>query len=92
VSDPATIDARAPVRDGSRLVTGRFLIVTLATFSYFLAMGTLLPTMPKYVEDVLDGNGFEVGLVVGAFAVSAGWAIGTDAACCSAAARSSSGS
>ena len=27
--------------------------------------------MPKYVEDVLGGNGFEVGLVVGAFAVSA---------------------
>jgi MFS family permease len=52
-------------------VTGRFLIVTLATFSYFLAMGSMLPTLPTYVEDVLGGNGFEVGLVVGAFAVSA---------------------
>ncbi len=56
---------------GGRLVTGRFLIVTLATFCYFLALGSLLPTMPTYVEDVLGGNGFEVGLVVGAFAVSA---------------------
>ncbi len=27
--------------------------------------------LPRYVEDVLDGGGFEVGLVVGAFAVSA---------------------
>ena len=52
-------------------MTGRFFIVTLATFSYFLAMGMMLPTMPTYVEHVLGGNGFEVGLVVGAFAVSA---------------------
>ena len=58
----------APV---DRLVTGRFLIVTVATFCYFLSLGSLLPTMPRYVEDVLGGNGFEVGLVVGAFAVSA---------------------
>jgi MFS family permease len=54
-----------------RLVTGRFLIVTLATFCYFLGLGSLLPTMPTYVEDQLGGNGFEVGLVVGSFAVSA---------------------
>jgi MFS family permease len=53
------------------MVTGRFLIVTLATFAYFLALGSLLPTMPKYVEDELGGNGFAVGLVVGSFAVSA---------------------
>ena len=53
------------------MVTGRFFIVTLATFCYFLSLGSLLPTVPRYVEDVLDGNGFEVGLVVGAFAVSA---------------------
>ena len=70
VSDPAVIEDSPALRD-RRLVTGRFLIVTLATFSYFLAMGMLLPTMPTYVEDVLGGNGFEVGLVVGAFAVSA---------------------
>ena len=57
--------------DEPRMVTGRFLIVTLATFCYFLSLGSLLPTIPKYVEDVLGGNGFDVGLVVGAFAVSA---------------------
>ena len=72
MSDPAFVDAR-PQGDGDepRLVTGRFFIVTLATFCYFVSLGTLLPTMPTYVEDVLGGNGFEVGLVVGAFAVSA---------------------
>jgi MFS family permease len=53
------------------MVTGRFLIVTLATFAYFLGLGSLLPTLPKYVEDELGGNGFDVGLVVGSFAVSA---------------------
>jgi MFS family permease len=54
-----------------RMVTGRFVIVTMATFAYFLALGSLLPTLPKYVEDELGGNGVAVGLVVGSFAVSA---------------------
>ena len=72
MSDPAIVDARPDAGDReARMVTGRFLIVTLATFCYFLSLGSLLPTMPRYVEDVLGGNGFEVGLVVGAFAVSA---------------------
>jgi MFS family permease len=53
------------------MVTGRFFVVTLATFAYFLALGSLLPTLPKYVEDELGGNGVAVGLVVGGFAVSA---------------------
>jgi MFS family permease len=72
MSDPAYVDPHLGTDDAEpRLVTGRFFIVTLATFSYFLALGSMLPTMPTYVEDVLGGNGFEVGLVVGAFAVSA---------------------
>ena len=72
MSDPAIVDARPGDDDREpRMVTGRFLIVTAATFCYFLSLGALLPTMPRYVEDVLGGNGFEVGLVVGAFAVSA---------------------
>lgn len=69
MSDPAVID-RAQGGEG-RMVTGRFFIVTLATFAYFLGLGSLLPTLPRYVEDELGGNGFDVGLVVGAFAVSA---------------------
>lgn len=53
------------------MVTGRFVIVTLATFAYFLGLGSMLPTLPRYVEDELGGNGLAVGLVVGSFAVSA---------------------
>ena len=58
MSDPAIVDAR-PERHGDepRMVTGRFLIVTAATFCYFMSLGALLPTMPTYVEDELGGNG-----------------------------------
>jgi MFS family permease len=72
VSDPSLVglDPATPGR-ADRMVTGRFAIVTLATFAYFLALGSLLPTLPRYVEDQLGGDGFAVGLVVGSFAVSA---------------------
>ena len=72
MSDPALVDLEpVPGVDAGRMVTGRFLIVTAATFAYFLALGALLPTLPRYVEDELGGDGFAVGLVVGSFAVSA---------------------
>lgn len=72
MSDPAVVDIATGGDHGDeRMVTGRFLIVTLATFAYFLALGSLLPTLPRYVADELGGDGFAVGLVVGAFAVSA---------------------
>lgn len=54
-----------------RLVTPLFALITASGLFYFLAIGSLLPTLPRYVEDELSGSGFEVGLVVGAFAVSA---------------------
>jgi MFS family permease len=72
VSDPCLV--RTDPADGpgaERLLSGRFLVVTAATFAYFLALGSLLPTLPRYVKDELDGSGLAVGLVVGAFAVSA---------------------
>ena len=72
MSDCASADLFVPV-DGKadRIVSGRFLVVTLATFAYFLALGTLLPTLPTYVEGELGGGGLAVGVVVGSFAVSA---------------------
>lgn len=69
---PVTTTAPAsgePVR--GRLVTRPFLLVTLATFAYFTALGMQLPTIPTYVRDELGGGGLEVGLASGFFAVSA---------------------
>src|SRR4029434_6187285 len=43
----------------------------LASFAYFTAMGALLPTVPRFVEDELGGGGVQVGIGVGAYAVSA---------------------
>ncbi len=54
-----------------RLVTGTFLLITVATFLYFLAVGALIPTLPLYVEGPLGGTSVSVGLAVGAFAISA---------------------
>lgn len=55
----------------ARMVTSRFAVVTGATFLYFLAMGVLIPTLPRYVEDELGGGGVAVGVVLGSFALSA---------------------
>ncbi|HEX2029296.1 MAG TPA: MFS transporter [Nitriliruptorales bacterium] len=41
------------------------------TFVYFVAVGALLPTLPRYVERALGGSRFEVGVIVGAFGISA---------------------
>ena len=54
-----------------RLVTPTFALITASALAYFMAYGMLLPTLPRFVEDVLGGGGVEVGLVTGAFAFSA---------------------
>ncbi len=54
-----------------RLLTVGFALVTLSTFSYFLALGALLPTLPRYVEHGLGGGSIAVGVVVGSFAIAA---------------------
>lgn len=62
----------APAPDApARLLSSTFVIVVVSATAYFTAMGMLLPVLPRYVTDELDGNGFQVGLAVGAFAVSA---------------------
>jgi MFS family permease len=55
----------------ARLVTPTFALITAAALGYFTALGTLLPVLPRYVEDTLGGDGTAIGLAVGAFAVSA---------------------
>jgi MFS family permease len=54
-----------------RLFTPAFATVTLASLAYFTADGVLLPALPRYVEGPLGGGDVAVGLVVGAFSLSA---------------------
>lgn len=54
-----------------RLLTPLFALLIAAGLCYFLSIAALLPTLPLYVEEELGGGGLEVGIVVGAFAVSA---------------------
>jgi MFS family permease len=54
-----------------RLVTPLFLLITAATFAYFLAVGTLIPSLPLFVAGALRGTDLEVGIAVGSFALSA---------------------
>lgn len=48
-----------------------FVLITVSTFLYFMAVGALIPTLPLYVEGPLGGSSVAVGLAVGAFAISA---------------------
>ena len=58
-----------PVRP--QLLTPTFLLVALATLAYFIADGVLIPTVPRYVKGPLGGGNVAVGIVVGAFSLSA---------------------
>lgn len=53
------------------LLTKTFLTVAAAELAYFTADGVLLPALPRYVEGPLGGGNIAVGIVVGAFSLSA---------------------
>lgn len=54
-----------------RLLTWRFLAVTVAGLAYFVGWTILYPVLPRFVEDELGGTGAEVGLAVGSFGITA---------------------
>ena len=54
-----------------RLVDAPFTIVTAGSLAYFTAYAMLIPTLPRYVEDVLHGGDVAVGVAVGSFAFTA---------------------
>jgi MFS family permease len=58
-------------RDRGRLVSWRFVVVTLAGFAYFCGWTLLYPVLPRFVEAELGGTGTEVGLAVGSFGITA---------------------
>jgi MFS family permease len=45
--------------------------VAVAELAYFTAVGVLLPALPRYVQGPLGGGNIAVGLVIGAFSLSA---------------------
>jgi MFS family permease len=53
------------------LITPAFLLVTAATFAYFLCVGALIPAVPRYVEGPLGGSNISVGITVAAFSIAA---------------------
>jgi MFS family permease len=53
------------------LFTRAFMTVAAAELLYFTADGVLLPALPRYVEGPLGRGDVAVGLVMGAFSVSA---------------------
>jgi MFS family permease len=69
------MSARVAERSGAearpRLVTPVFVLITLATFAYFVSVGALIPTLPLYVEGPLGGGDVAVGLGIGMFSLSA---------------------
>lgn len=60
-----------PPEPRERLVTGRFVLVVAAGLAYFLALGTVLPVVPQYVDKELGGGSLEIGIAVGALFVGA---------------------
>jgi MFS family permease len=53
------------------LLTARFVVVVTSGICYFMALGALLPVVPRYVDERLGGNDVAVGVAVGALAVGA---------------------
>ena len=54
-----------------RLITLRFATVVASGILYFLAIGVVLPAVPRYVKHKLDGGSLAVGVAVGALFVGA---------------------
>jgi MFS family permease len=66
-ANPAPFDAPSD----ARLVTRPFVVVSAATFAYFVAIGVLLPTLPRFVKDGLGGSSVGVGASVTAYGIAA---------------------
>jgi predicted MFS family arabinose efflux permease len=66
-----TARARRSASAHPTLLTPAFLAVTLASLAYFTGDGVLIPAVPRYVHGPLGAGDVAVGLVVGAFSLSA---------------------
>jgi predicted MFS family arabinose efflux permease len=66
-----TVAARRSAPTRPALLTPAFVAVTLASLAYFTGDGVLVPAVPRYVQGPLAAGDLAVGLVVGAFSLSA---------------------
>lgn len=68
----ATRGTRKPAMSGERVQrpAAAFAGVFAVTFCCLLAVGAVLPVLPRYVHGPLDGGNVAVGVVIGAFAVT----------------------
>jgi predicted MFS family arabinose efflux permease len=66
-----TVTARRSASTRPALLTPAFVAVTLASLAYFTGDGVLIPAVPRYVQGPLGAGNVAVGLVVGAFSLSA---------------------
>jgi MFS family permease len=59
--------------DASRrsMVTGPFLLVTVAAFAYYMSVGVLIPTLPVFIENGLGYREAMIGAAAVAFSASA---------------------
>ena len=56
---------------GPRLVTPRFVLVVACGISYFLALGVVMPNVPRYVKHELGGSSLAVGVATGTLFIGA---------------------
>jgi MFS family permease len=63
--------AAGPGAPRPRLVTPGFLLVVASTLAYFVSVGMLLPTVPRFIEGPLGGSDVAVGASIGVFSLSA---------------------
>jgi MFS family permease len=67
--DKSTLTVEPTSRD--RVLTPAFLLVAAATLFAFLAIGVVLPVLPRYTEGPLGTGSVGVGLAVGAASLTA---------------------
>jgi MFS family permease len=60
-----------PSTTSARLITRPFVVVTVATFLFFLYVGVQIPLIPRLIEDGLGGSELDIGLNLAAFSIAA---------------------
>ena len=58
-------------RERPQLVGPLFMLIMLSTFAYFVSVGALQPTLPRFIEGPLGGDDVAVGVGIAGFSLSA---------------------